>query len=136
VFASSALRAPYSALKTAPSAIRSPPSANCSAHPRSEPRGSQIDPVVREPFPAIRDLFPAVREAVRGQNSTNWGFREAENACFLKARRGFYRGKQNDFLGAETRWQCPYYLLLNLLGVSQIYLPAKWNLESKFKPLL
>jgi len=48
-----------------------------------------VFPVLRDPFRLVRELIPVVCEVIRGQNSTIWGFREAENACFLKAGRGF-----------------------------------------------
>ena len=79
------------------------PSAKSSGHPRLWPghpqlvpppfaSGShppQVDPASREPCRIVCKLIPVVRDAVRGQNSTVWGFREAENACFLKVRRRF-----------------------------------------------
>ena len=39
-------------------------------------------------MPPCPRLDPGGPQAVRGQNSTVWGFREADNACFLEARRG------------------------------------------------
>jgi hypothetical protein len=39
-------------------------------------------PVIRESGPVVREAVPAIRDVVRGQNSTVWGFREAEKAGF------------------------------------------------------